>query len=95
MMLGAEDGCNHPQPTGSNRPLICGREAFWGAFWGVWDACIKRNVKTSLGDPPSAAARRQKASTPAMDLECGKGQNFPVAVDRLTIHFEERFGFAA
>ena len=57
MMLGAEDGCNHPQPTGSNRPLICGREACFGAFWGVWDACIKRNVKTSHRDPPSAAAR--------------------------------------
>ena len=58
-MLGAEDGCNHPQPTGSNRPLICGREACFGAFWGVWDACIKRNVKTSHRDPPSAAARRK------------------------------------
>jgi len=57
-MLGAEDGCNHPQPTGSNRPLICGREACFGTFWGVWDACIKRNVKTSHRDPPSAAARR-------------------------------------
>jgi hypothetical protein len=57
MMLGAEDGCNHPQPTGSNRPLICGREACFGAFWGVWDACIKRNVKTTLGAPPSLAAR--------------------------------------
>ena len=55
MMLGAEDGCNHPQPTGSNRPLICGQEACFGAFWGVWDACIKRNVKTTLPAPPSVA----------------------------------------
>eukprot|EP00966_Prymnesium_polylepis_P305134 7050963-Prymnesium_polylepis.1 len=57
MVLGAasstEDDSNHPQPTGSNCPLICGREACFGAFWGVWDACIKRNVKTSLRDPPS------------------------------------------
>eukprot|EP00966_Prymnesium_polylepis_P247445 5721758-Prymnesium_polylepis.1 len=29
---------------------------FWG-FWGLWDACIQRNVKTTLRDPPSLAAR--------------------------------------
>eukprot|EP00966_Prymnesium_polylepis_P066693 1548574-Prymnesium_polylepis.1 len=59
-MLGAEDGCNHPQPTGSIRPLICGREACFWAFLGRMGRvfpCIRRNVKTTLRDPPSAAAR--------------------------------------
>ena len=56
MVHGAEDGSNHPQPPGCDRPLICGREGRFGAFWGVWDACTKRNVKTSLRAPPSAAA---------------------------------------
>eukprot|EP00966_Prymnesium_polylepis_P157568 3641548-Prymnesium_polylepis.1 len=35
-----------------------------GLFWGVWDACIKRNVKTTLGNlgaPPSLAARQALA----------------------------------
>ena len=61
MVLGAEDGFNHPQPAGSDRPLICGREGRFGAFRGVWDACTKRNVKTSYPDPPPAAANRTHA----------------------------------
>eukprot|EP00966_Prymnesium_polylepis_P184573 4277637-Prymnesium_polylepis.1 len=36
---------------------MCGREACFWAVWGVWDACIQRNVKMTLRDPPSAAAR--------------------------------------
>eukprot|EP00966_Prymnesium_polylepis_P270944 6259614-Prymnesium_polylepis.1 len=40
---------------------MCDREACFGACWGVhahvWDACTKRNVKTTLRDPPSLAAR--------------------------------------
>eukprot|EP00966_Prymnesium_polylepis_P030821 717303-Prymnesium_polylepis.1 len=63
MVLGAEDGCNHPQPTGSSHPLICGWVACFWAFWGLWDACIKRNVTTTLRDPPSLATRRRLVFT--------------------------------
>ena len=58
MVHGADDGCKCPQPTGPNRTLICGQECCFGAFGGVWDACIKRYVKTSLSGPPRRAASR-------------------------------------
>ena len=53
MVHGAEDGFNHPQPAGSDRPLICGQEGRFGAFGRVWDACTKCNVKTTLRAPPT------------------------------------------
>ena len=40
MVLGAEDGFNHPQPPGSYRPRKRGRVGCFGGVWGVWDACI-------------------------------------------------------
>ena len=40
MVLGAEDGFNHPQPTDSYRPRKRGRVGCFGGVWGVWDACI-------------------------------------------------------
>eukprot|EP00966_Prymnesium_polylepis_P139700 3227899-Prymnesium_polylepis.1 len=63
MVHGAEDGFNHPQPPGCDRPLICGWEGRFGVFRGVWDACTKRNVKTSYPDPPPAAANLPTRST--------------------------------
>ena len=58
MVHGAEDCCKRPPPTGPNRTLLCGQECCFGAFGGVWNACIKRNTKSSYAWPPAAAASR-------------------------------------
>eukprot|EP00966_Prymnesium_polylepis_P209414 4851062-Prymnesium_polylepis.2 len=65
MVHGAEDGFNHPQPTGSYRPRKGGRvDCFWNV-WGVWGMCRKRNAKSSNGDPPRAAPNPIYACTRA------------------------------
>ena len=58
MVHGAEDFCKRPKPTGPNRTLLCGQECCFGAFGGVWNACMKRNTKSSYAWPPAAAASR-------------------------------------
>ena len=67
LMVAAEGWIFQPSTLPRPRPLICGRVARFGAFWGVWDACIKRNTKSSLPVPPSSApspARRRQDLCP-------------------------------
>eukprot|EP00966_Prymnesium_polylepis_P131313 3037003-Prymnesium_polylepis.1 len=54
MVLAAEDGFNHPQRTGCNRPLIRGREGRFCALGRVCDMHFQLNSKSREPVPPSA-----------------------------------------